>query len=165
MEWVFQSLLDQWHHGRFSGEGIALRDITGRVELKGIGYVDVALYKRGLLNWIQNKKMDDYPAWPADQKLKITKCWSSHKKFRTMCGFSPDPTKSDPNSDLTWLGTLSKSLARLHGFVEATTFKFGLHVHLFSCFSSLSYSQSTVNEVCSCLCRFCNSRLLDKFQV
>ena len=118
MEWVFQSLKDQWSHGRFDSEALALRDIAGRVELKGIGYVDIAVYKLGLLKWIKNKKMDDYPAWPAEQRVTITKCWASHEQFREHCGYSPDPSVS-AEVDLTWLGTLPKSLARLHAFVEA----------------------------------------------
>ena len=119
MDWVFQSLHDQWSHGRFDGEGISFRDISGRVELKGIGYVDIALYKWGILKWIKNKKMDEYPAWPAEQKVLINKCWASHEAFRKLCGYSPDPSLKG-EVDLTWLGTLSQSLARLHGFVEVS---------------------------------------------
>ena len=153
MDWVFQSLHDQWLHQRFTGELISLRDITGRVELKGIGYVDVALYKRGLLRWILNKKMDDYPSWPADQQLLMTKCWSSHDTFRKYCGYSPNPSITGKDVDLTWLGTISKSLARLHSFVEANAFQQSVNVHV-ACgiVSPLRFLNSVNNSLCIYTC-------------
>ena len=119
MAWVFDSLHDQWEFGRFDAESLSLRGISGRAELKGIGYVDICLCKMGLRSWLANKKMDDYIKWPSEQKLVITSACQTHQSFRLKCGFSADPTKPNAVVDLTWLGAMGKSLAKFHAFIEA----------------------------------------------
>ena len=137
MEWVFQSLKDQWSHGRFDSEALALRDISGRVELKGIGYVDIAVYKLGLLKWIKNKKMDDYPAWPAEQRVTITKCWASHEKFREHCGYSPDP-KCKCRSRYDLVGHSAKKLGK------ATCLRGGRTMLDITCMNLIMFSQKHI---------------------
>jgi hypothetical protein len=99
-----------------------VRDIKGRGETKGVGYVEAALYKKGLLNYVVNKKIDDYTRWPQPFKQQLIDTVANHQAFRKACGFTPNAAAHpDATVDLTWLAAFPESLALVMSFLEVTS--------------------------------------------
>ena len=106
----------------FDDDSLSARDIKGRGETKGVGYVEAALYKKGLLNYVVNKKIDDYTRWPQPFKQQLIDTVANHQAFRKACGFTPNAAAHpDATVDLTWLAAFPESLALVMSFLEVTS--------------------------------------------
>ena len=119
MKWVVGTLSDQFSIGGVVEDSLGFWDIQCRPEFNGFGYVNsVCVIDFGFVTSSSTNKFDEHTYWPVGQQQNIIERRESHVLFRDVRGFSPDPTLSQWNVDITWIGVLPKSLVVFLSFTE-----------------------------------------------